>query len=75
MSEAQDDDSSYEPCSDPLVVFLYFLLRDELPAGAVLRAVAEARRHPKAWFSNAELAALARATAARLQAAEQGVTT
>ena len=53
--------------TERLVAFLYDLLRDDLPAGAVERLVREGEKYPPPYkFSNSHLEAYARELAQRL---------
>ncbi len=53
--------------TDPLVSFLYTLLRDHLPAGEVELITREAEKHHDVAYSNSYLAGYASNIASRLQ--------
>lgn len=53
--------------NDPLVSFLYILLRDNLPAGEVEKLTIDAEKYPEAVLSNRYLAEYATSIASRLQ--------
>ena len=53
--------------NDPLVSFLYSLLRDNLPAGEVEKLTVDAERYSEVTLSNRYLAEYAVSIASRLQ--------